>query len=58
MAGLLCEHEGRHALDDTGTWRGRPCSLRWIYAHMVSEHARHNGHADVLRELVDGEVGW
>jgi uncharacterized damage-inducible protein DinB len=32
-------------------------SLRWIVLHMVEEYARHNGHADLLRESVDGEVG-
>jgi len=46
-----------HGLDDTGVRRGEPCSLRWIYTHMIEEYARHNGHADLLRELVDGEVG-
>jgi uncharacterized damage-inducible protein DinB len=46
------------ALDDTGTRRGEACSLRWIYVHMVEEYARHNGHADLIRELVDGQVGW
>jgi uncharacterized damage-inducible protein DinB len=45
-------------LDDTGLRRGQPCSLRWIYVHMVEEYARHNGHADLIRELVDGSVGW
>ena len=45
------------ALDDCGSRRGEPCSLRWIYTHMVEEYARHNGHADLLRELVDGSVG-
>jgi uncharacterized damage-inducible protein DinB len=48
-----------HALDDEGLTRsGKPCSLRWIYVHMVEEYARHNGHADIIRELVDGAVGW
>jgi uncharacterized damage-inducible protein DinB len=47
-----------HVLDDTGVRRGEPCSLRWIYVHMIEEYARHNGHADLIRELVDGEVGW
>ncbi len=47
-----------HALDDVGVRHGEPCSLRWIYNHMIEEYARHNGHADLLRELVDGEVGW
>jgi uncharacterized damage-inducible protein DinB len=45
-------------LDDTGTRRGQQCSLRWIYVHMIEEYARHNGHADLLREMVDGRVGW
>jgi hypothetical protein len=36
---------------------GEPCSLRWIYVHMIEEYARHNGHADLIRELVDGSVG-
>jgi uncharacterized damage-inducible protein DinB len=48
----------RFALDDTGLRRGEPCSLRWIYVHMIEEYARHNGHADLIRELVDGSVGW
>jgi uncharacterized damage-inducible protein DinB len=45
-------------LDGTGIRHGQPCSLRWIYVHMVEEYARHNGHADLIRELVDGQVGW
>jgi hypothetical protein len=36
---------------------GRPVSLRWIYLHMVEEYARHNGHADLLRERIDGTTG-
>ena len=48
----------RFALDDTGLRRGAEVSLRWIYVHMIEEYARHNGHADLLRELVDGAVGW
>ncbi len=46
------------ALDDTGLRHGQPCSLRWVYMHMVEEYARHNGHADLIRELIDGAVGW
>jgi hypothetical protein len=47
-----------HDLDDAGLTRhGEPCSLRWIYLHMIEEYARHNGHADLIRELVDGTVG-
>lgn len=36
---------------------GRSPSLRWILLHMIEEYARHNGHADLLRESVDGSVG-
>jgi uncharacterized damage-inducible protein DinB len=40
------------------TWPdGRAPNLRWILAHMIEEYARHNGHADLLRESVDGETG-
>jgi hypothetical protein len=46
------------ALDYTGMRDGQPCSLRWIYVHMIEEYARHNGHADFLRELIDGHVGY
>jgi hypothetical protein len=39
-------------------WREpEPLSLRWIMVHMIEEYARHNGHADLLRELIDGAVG-
>lgn len=42
-------------------WRSWPQggtpSLRWILVHMIEEYARHNGHADLLRESVDGLVG-
>ncbi len=47
-----------HQLADTGLRRGEPVSLRWIYTHMIEEYARHNGHADLIREMVDGSVGW
>jgi len=36
---------------------GSTPSLRWIVVHMIEEYARHNGHADLLRESVDGETG-
>jgi uncharacterized damage-inducible protein DinB len=51
------EIAARHELDDTGLRRGQPVSLRWIYLHMIEEYARHNGHADLIREMVDGRVG-
>ncbi len=45
------------ALDSTGRFMGQDVSLRWIYVHLIEEYARHNGHADLLRERVDGTVG-
>jgi uncharacterized damage-inducible protein DinB len=36
--------------------QGRP-SLRWVLLHMLEEYSRHNGHADLLREAVDGQTG-
>ena len=45
-------------LDVTGydPWRG-PISARWVLVHMIEEYARHNGHADLLRERIDGSIG-
>jgi len=37
--------------------RGKSVSLRWIYVHMIEEYARHNGHADLIRERIDGRTG-
>jgi len=40
------------------TWPDRQApNLRWIVCHMIEEYARHNGHADLLRESIDGETG-
>ncbi|HEU5160061.1 MAG TPA: DinB family protein [Streptosporangiaceae bacterium] len=36
---------------------GAEMSLRWVYLHMLEEYARHNGHADLLRERIDGATG-
>jgi uncharacterized damage-inducible protein DinB len=36
---------------------GRQISLRWIVCHLIEEYARHNGHADLLRESIDGTTG-
>ena len=45
-------------LDVTGTGTdGAPRSLRWVLVHMIEEYARHNGHADLLRERIDGRIG-
>jgi uncharacterized damage-inducible protein DinB len=45
-------------LDVTGEIPGEgSVSLRWLLGHMIEEYARHNGHADLLRERIDGRVG-
>jgi len=47
-----------HSLDDTfTTHRGSVRSLRWVLVHLIEEYARHCGHADFLRERIDGAVG-
>ncbi len=49
-------------LDEVVPSRGdhpeRTRNLRWIYLHMIEEYARHNGHADLLREAIDGTTGF
>ncbi|AYF74070.1 DinB family protein [Nocardia yunnanensis] len=37
---------------------GKDLTLRWIYLHMIEEYARHAGHADLLRERIDGATGY
>jgi hypothetical protein len=49
-AGLSLEHE-------FSTPRRPAISVRWVYLHMIEEYARHNGHADLLRERIDGATG-
>jgi uncharacterized damage-inducible protein DinB len=58
IAGAKAAASGR-SLDDTffHTRRGVTLTLRWVYLHMIEEYARHNGHADLLRERLDGTVG-
>jgi hypothetical protein len=47
------------SLDQTGIMKsnGRPVSLRRVLVNMIAEYARHNGHADLLRERIDGATG-
>ena len=48
-----------HAVDET-FWHSRSqsrMSLRWVYVHRIEEYARHCGHADLIRERIDGTVG-
>lgn len=49
-----------HSLDDQCARAGRSGhrpSLRWLYIHLIEELARHNGHLDIYRELIDGSTG-
>ncbi len=46
------------SLDDTFTsGRGNTLDVRWVFIHMIEEYARHNGHADLIRERIDGVTG-
>ncbi|MEU7373718.1 DinB family protein [Streptomyces albidoflavus] len=45
------------SLDETTHWRDEVFSLRYVLTHMIEEYARHNGHADLLRERLDGATG-
>ncbi|WP_410813082.1 DinB family protein [Micromonospora sp. 067-2] len=50
------------SLDETftltrGDGAARTFNLRWAYVHMIEEYARHNGHADLIRERIDGVTG-
>ncbi len=45
-------------LDAVGTsWSGGTVSMRWVLVHMIEETARHAGHMDIVRELIDGATG-
>ncbi|WP_405621965.1 DinB family protein [Streptomyces sp. NBC_01511] len=45
-------------LEETGTsWNGRTVTMRWVLIHMIEENARHAGHMDIVRELIDGATG-
>ena len=48
---------GAQSMDQLAADARDDVSLRWIMVHMIEEYARHNGHADLLRELIDGAVG-
>lgn len=47
---------GRH-LDEEFPGKTGNLTLRWVYLHMLEEYTRHNGHADLLREAIDGVTG-
>ncbi|MEU5882247.1 DinB family protein [Spirillospora sp. NPDC047279] len=56
-AGARRLEEATPSLDTTTEFEGVTYSLRWILVHMIEEYARHNGHADLLRERLDGTTG-
>ena len=68
LARLLDEYEAQcarsnettaaHSLDDVGKQPDFTPTLRWIMIHMVEETARHVGHLDTVRELLDGQKGY
>ena len=59
MSALVDGVVAQHLLDDTATNDAGepPVNLRWILMHLLEETARHAGHADILRELLDGSTG-
>ena len=58
--GVANEIIGRFELDHVGAAAGPnpPVSLRWAMVHMIEETARHAGHADIIREQIDGAIGY
>lgn len=54
---LADETAATGSLDDTFTLDGQVYSLRLVYNHLIAEYARHNGHADLIREHIDGVTG-
>ncbi|MEU2715775.1 DinB family protein [Streptomyces sp. NPDC007205] len=54
LAGRALEDTGRIA---DGPMAGVEVSVRWVLIHLIEEYARHNGHADILRERIDGTAG-
>ncbi|GAB3654431.1 DinB family protein [Zhihengliuella somnathii] len=54
---IMGRHHDLEAPLAVTTKDGQPISLRWMLVHLVEEYARHAGHADLLREAIDGSVG-
>ncbi|GAB7029287.1 DinB family protein [Streptomyces platensis subsp. malvinus] len=57
IAGRSLDDSGQLSDREAGHVGGKGVSLRWILVHMIEEYARHNGHADLLRERIDGVTG-
>ena len=53
----ICDGRSLDELSKKVDPRGEKFSLRWIVSHMIEEYARHNGHADLIREAIDGTTG-
>jgi len=56
IADALASSDGLSSLSEEQD-DGKRISLRWILCHLIEEYARHNGHADLLRESIDGATG-
>ncbi|MFE0131370.1 DinB family protein [Streptomyces sp. NPDC059037] len=56
-AGRSLEETGRLSAEEAAVAGTAEVSLRWILVHLIEEYARHNGHADLLREGIDGVSG-
>ena len=57
-AGITDKRDLDELYDDSGDGGGpESLNLRWVYFHMIEEYARHNGHADLIRERIDGVTG-
>ncbi|MDQ2838536.1 MAG: DinB family protein [Actinomycetota bacterium] len=54
---IVAEHDLDELTRDAHPRTGQHFSLRWVLQHLLEEYARHNGHADLLREALDGAVG-
>ncbi len=56
-AGAALDAAGQLSAQDGAVLDSETVSLRWILVHLIEEYARHNGHADLLRECTDGVTG-
>lgn len=54
---IISECDNLDQLCQRALTTSEPLSLRWLMVHMVEESARHAGHADILREQIDGQTG-
>ncbi|MHB6907516.1 DinB family protein [Streptomyces sp. DB-54] len=57
IAGSSLTDSGKPSEEEAQYLGDQGVSLRWILVHMIEEYARHNGHADLIRECIDGTTG-